>query len=66
MVGKIYKEDIHSNTHNRKALGFVVLEKKIFYTVPIRSLCKLMTPRAGSFLTPGAWLPGLIKRATIH
>ena len=25
-----------------------------------------MTPGAGSFLTPGAWLAGFIKRTTTH
>ena len=50
-----------------KALGLVVLEKKIFfYVFPIVSLWELMTPGAGPILTPGPWLAGFIKRTTIH
>ena len=33
---------------------------------PIVSLRELMTPEVGPFLTPGAWLAGFIKKATIH
>ena len=36
------------------------------YVFPIVSLWELMTPRAGPFLTPGAWLAGLIKRTTTY
>ena len=32
----------------------------------IVSHCEIMTPGAGPFLTPGAWLAGFIKRTTIH
>ena len=49
-----------------KALGFLVSEKKIFLCFPIVSLWELMTPGAGSFLTPGPWLAGFIKRTTKH
>ena len=49
-----------------KALGLVVSEKKIFLCFPIVSLWELITPGAGSFLTPGPWLAGFIKRTTIH
>ena len=43
-----------------KALGLVVLEKKIF-------LCfSHDAPGAGHVLTPGAWLAGFIKWTTIH
>ena len=49
-----------------KALGLVVLEKKIFYVSPIESLWELITPGAGSFLTQEPWLAGFIKRTTIH
>ena len=51
---------------NMKALGLVVSEKKIFYVFSIVCLWKLMTPGAGQFLTPGAWLAGFIKRTTTH
>ena len=51
---------------NIKALGLVVLEKKIFYVSPIESLWELITTGTGSFLTPGPWLAGFIKRITIH
>ena len=50
-----------------KALGLVVLEKKIFFCF---SHCKLMGANdpegGGAFLTPGAWLAGFIKRITTH
>ena len=49
-----------------KALGLVVSEEKIFLCF---SPCKSMgvkDPRAGPFLTPGAWLAGFIKRTTTH
>ena len=50
-----------------KALGLVVSEKRIFfYVFPIVSLWELMTPGAGPFLTPGAWLAGFIMRTTIN
>ena len=49
-----------------KALGLVVSEKKIFYAFPIVSLWELITPGAGSFLTPGPWLAGFIKKTTKH
>ena len=45
---------------NMKALGLVVLEKKIF-------LCfSHDNPRVGPVWTPGARLAGFIKRTTIH
>ena len=43
-----------------KALGLVVLEKKIFLSFPHDA------PGAGSVRTPGARLAGFIKRTTIH
>ena len=65
LEGFIKRNFIHSYTQNRKALGLVVLEKKIFsFFFHIISLLELMTP--GAFLTPGAWLAGFIKRTTIH
>ena len=56
----------HCYTQNMKALGFLVSEKKIILCF---SHCKSMganDPRAGSFLTPGPWLAGFIKRTTKH
>ena len=67
MVDKIYKEDHYTMPHtNLKALRLVVLEKKFFMFFPIVSLWELMTPGAGPFLTPGAWLAGFIKRTTTY
>ena len=40
---------------NMKALGHVVLEKKIFKSFPIYFNVKLLTPGAGPFLTPGGF-----------
>ena len=48
-----------------KALGLVVLEKKIFFLC--FSHCKSMganDPWGGAILTPGGWLAGFIKRIT--
>ena len=67
LAGFIKRTFRHSYTQNRKALGLVVLEKKIFfYVFPIVSLWELMTLGVGPFLTPRAWLAGFIKRTTIH
>ena len=44
----------------------MVSEKKFLNVFPIICLWELMTPGAGPFLTPGAWLAGFIKRTTIH
>ena len=43
-----------------KALGLVVLEKKIFYVFPHDA------PGAGPVWTRGSWLAGFIKRTSIH
>ena len=64
LAGFIMKTTIHCYTQNSKALGLVVSEKNIFYVFPIVCLWELMTPEAGSFFNPGAWLAGFIKRAT--
>ena len=67
LAGFMKRTTRHCYTQNMKALGFLVSEKKIFfYVFPIVSLWELMTPGAGSFLTPGPWLAGFIKRATKH
>ena len=46
----------------------MVSEKKIFFMFffSIVSLCQLKTPRAGPFLTPGAWLARFVKETTTH
>ena len=66
LAGFIKRTTIHCYTQNMKALGLVVSEKKLFYVFPIVCLWELMTPGAGPFLTPGAWLAGFIKMTTIH
>ena len=67
LAGFIKRTTRHCYIQNMKALGLVVSEKKIFFMFfPIVSLWELMTPGAGSFLTPGPWLAGFIKRTTIH
>ena len=40
--------------------------RRFFYVFHILCLLELMTPGAGPFLTPGAWLTGFIKRTTTH
>ena len=66
LAGFIKRTTIHCYKQNMKALGLVVSEQKNFYVFPIASLWGLMTPRAGLFLTPGAWLAGFIKRTNTH
>ena len=66
LAGFIKRTTIHCYTQNMKAVGLVVSEEKIFYVFPIICLWELMTPRAGPFLTPGAWLAGFKKRTTTH
>ena len=66
LAGFIKRTTTHYYTQNMKALGPLVLEKKIFYVFPIVSLWELMTPGAGPFLNPGARLAGFIKRITTH
>ena len=54
LAGFIKRATIHCYTQNMKALGLVVLEKKIFLCF---SHCKSMgavDPRGRPFLTPGA------------
>ena len=67
-VGRIYKEDhytlLHTKYESSGPCGFG--EDDFFYVFPIVCLWELMTPGAGPFLTPGAWLAGFIKRTTTH
>ena len=62
LAGFMKRTTKHCYTQNMKALGFLVSEKKNFFVFPIVSLWELMTPGAGSFLTPGPWLAGFMKR----
>ena len=60
LAGFIKRTIIHCYTQNMKALGLVVLEKKIF-------LCLTHDPSgAGPVWTLGARLAGFIKMTTIH
>ena len=67
-VGWIYKEDhytlLHTKYESSGPCGF--REEDFFYVFPIVCLWELMTPGAGPFLTPGAWLAGFTKRTTTH
>ena len=58
LAGFIKRTIIHCYTQNMKALGLVFLRRRFFYVFPIVCLWELMTPGAGPFLTPGAWLAG--------
>ena len=60
LAGLIKRTTISCYTQNMKALGLVVLDKKIF-------ICfSLDDPGVGPVWTPGARLAGFIKRNTIH
>ena len=60
----IKRTTIHCYTQNMKALGLVVSE--IFLCFSVVCLWELMTPRAGPFSTLGAWLAGFLKRTSTH
>ena len=66
-VGRIYKEDHHTLLHTKYEssgpCGFG--EEDFFMFFPLY-VWELMTPGAGPFSTPGAWLAGFIKRTTTH
>jgi hypothetical protein len=47
-----------------KALGLMVLEKKIFKSFPIYFNVKLLTPGAGPFLTPGGFFQQYMWRTS--
>ena len=69
MVARIYKEEhytlLHTKYEGSGPCGFGD-EDFVFDVFPIVSLWELMTPGAEPIFTPGAWLAGFIKRATIH
>ena len=60
LAGFIKRTTIHCYWQNKKALGLVVSEKKIFKSFSHDA------PGAGLVWTPGARLAGFIKRTTIH
>ena len=66
LAGFIKRTTIHCYTQNMKALGLMVLEKKIFYVFPIVSLWELMTPWGGAIFDPRGMVGRIIKRTTIH
>ena len=47
-----------------KALGLMVLEKKIFKSFPIYFNVKLLTPGEGPFLTPGGFFQQYMQRTS--
>ena len=49
---------LHTKYESSGLFGF---GEEDIYVVPIVSLWELMTPGAGSFLTPGSWLAGLLN-----
>ena len=55
---------LHTKYESSGLCGFG--EEVFFLYFPIVRLWELMTPRAGPFLTTGAWLAGFKKRITIH
>ena len=61
LAGFIKRTTIHCYTQNMKALGLVVLEKKIFYVFPIACLWELMTLRAGPFFDPRGMVGRIYK-----
>ena len=60
VAGFIKRTTLHCYTQNMKALGLVVLEKRIFLSFSHDA------PGAGPVWTPGAGLARFIKRTTIH
>ena len=53
LAGFIKRSTLHCSTQNMKALGHVVLEKKIFfYVFTIVSLLELLIPRDGAIFDP--------------
>ena len=66
--GTVRRTTIYCYTRNTKALGLVASEEEIFlfFFFPFVSLWELTTTGVGPFLTPEAWLPGFMKRTTIH
>ena len=63
-VGMIYKADHYTLQHTKYENSGPCGLGEVFF--PIVSLCELMTPGVGTFLTLGAYLAGFIKMATMH
>ena len=66
MVGRIYKEDhytLHTKYESSGPCGF---REEGFLCFSHCMSIGANDPRAGPFLTPGAWLAGFIKRTTTH
>ena len=62
LAGFIKRTTIHCYTQNMKALGLVILEKKIFfYVLPIACLWELMTPGAVPFFDPRGMVGRIYK-----
>ena len=54
-VGRIYKQEHYTLLHTKyESFGSCGFGEDFVYVFPIVSLCELMTPGAGPFLTPGA------------
>ena len=66
LAGFIKRTTIHCYTQIGKLCALWFRRRNFFYVLPIVNLWELMTPRAGPFLTPGAWLAGFTKRTTTH
>ena len=65
LVGFIKRTFIHSYTQIERLWAWWFWRRFVL-CFPSVSSWELMTPGAGPFLTPGAWLAGFIKRTTIH
>ena len=67
MVGRIYVEDHYTLLHTKyESSGPCGFGKDFFLCFSHCTSMGAMTPGAGPFLTPGAWLLGFIKRTTTH
>ena len=61
LAGFIKRNTIYCYKQNMKALGLVVLEKKIFYVFPIVCLWDLMTHRGGAIFDPRGMVGRIYK-----
>ena len=66
LAGFTKRTFIHCYIQNMKALGLVVSKKMFLCFSQIVNLWELMTPGVGSFMSPGTWLAGFVKRTTKH
>ena len=65
-VSRIYKEDHYTFLHTKYESSGPCGFGDFFYGFPIVCLWELITPGAGPFFTPWAWLAGFIKKTTTH